>query len=405
MTQDLKRLERPYSAIRQLAVSDQLVLFGAGTVAGKVVKHLAGLDFTVVDNSRAIQGTTFEGRLVQAPADAIIPGADQLFVICTTAVVEVLAQLSDIGVDIDRQVAVPPHLANFLPIARLKDFTTQLLFTSGAAGPSENAQAGGGLFVADFPELEAPRQVLHGACHGLIRLDDGSWLVTTDDQGVVRLSAGYELVASQELPRGWRPHGVAVDDDGIPFVVATGRDSVLALNKNLGMVDEIPLNPHPMGGSHQHHVNDIAWQDGRLFVSMFSRSGNWRRGIYDGVVAEVDTKSRKLGETVVQDLYMPHSVSFFDEQLYVLDSLRGDIRGHNADVIGHVPGFARGLDFADGLMLVGQSQNRNAGLVIGTSNTISVDTAITLFDPLTRMSTTSRLPAGFSEIHAVRYAS
>lgn len=403
MKQSLKGLERSYGAIQELAGQRQVVLFGAGPIAGKVAKHLKGLEFSVVDNSRAIQGTDFEGRRVLAPKAGIISGGAQLVVVCTTAVSDVLAQLHEFGLDVARQVAIPPHLANFLPIEKLKSFTTQVLFTSGAAGPSETAPGAGGLFITDFPDLNEPRQILSGACHGLIRLDDGTWLVTTDDHGVVRLDSDLQVVANGKIPQGWRPHGVTVDEAGMPFVVASGRDSVLALNTNLAVTDEIPLRSSALGGRPQHHANDIAWQEGRLFVSMFSRGGNWRQGIYDGVVAEINLQSRQLGPTVVRDLYMPHSVSFFEEQLYVLDSLRGDIRGHNAEVLGHFPAFARGLDFVDGFMLVGQSQNRNSGLVMGTSNNISVDTAITLFDPLTKLSTTSRLPAGFSEIHAVRH--
>ena len=43
------------------------------------------------------------------------------------------------------------------------------------------------------------------------------------------------------------------------------------------------------------------------------------------------------------DLWMPHTIKFFDDGLVVLDSLRGTLLKNNFSVSGTFPGFLRGL--------------------------------------------------------------
>ena len=134
---------------------------------------------------------------------------------------------------------------------------------------------------------------------------------------------------------------------------------------------------------------------------MFSYSGNFNNDIFDGVVLEIDIKTGKVFRPVIQDLWMPHNISYISGNLTVLDSLRGGLRQNNAQEIGVFPGFTRGLDFDGTFFFIGQSRNRNFSKTFGVSKNISIDTSIIIFDPVTKVSRSISLPSKLSEIHSV----
>ena len=90
----------------------------------------------------------------------------------------------------------------------------------------------------------------------------------------------------------------------------------------------------------QHHCNDCLVIDDSLFVSMFSASGNWRRDVFDGAILEYDMH-RKVRGKVIDNLWMPHNVKFIEGSMHVLNSLQGQLRANNAQVIGQFPAFTR----------------------------------------------------------------
>ena len=69
----------------------------------------------------------------------------------------------------------------------------------------------------------------------------------------------------------------------------------------------------------QCHINDITSLGSSLLVSYFSRSGLWRKGIFDGGVSEIETDTNKIND-LITGLGQPHSPEVLDGQIYVLDS-------------------------------------------------------------------------------------
>ena len=141
--------------------------------------------------------------------------------------------------------------------------------------------------------------------------------------------------------------------------------------------------------------------DNSLYVTMFSYTGNWKKDVFDGVALEIDLATKKLLLPVITDLWMPHNISFLDGSLTVLDSLRGELKTNNARAIGRFPAFTRGLDFDGVYYYIGQSRNRNFSKNLGLSLNISIDTAIVIFDHITKASRTIYLPQKLSEIHSI----
>jgi len=134
---------------------------------------------------------------------------------------------------------------------------------------------------------------------------------------------------------------------------------------------------------------------------MFSITGNWQKEVYDGGVLEFDIPSGKLIGPVIQNLWMPHNIKFFEGSLQVLNSLKGQLLANNAQVIGEFPAFARGLAHDGIFYYVGQSKNRNYSKTIGLSNNISIDAGIIIFDDHTKVSRFLQFPPKISEVHSI----
>jgi uncharacterized protein (TIGR03032 family) len=104
------------------------------------------------------------------------------------------------------------------------------------------------------------------------------------------------------------------------------------------------------------------------YVSAFGETdsaGGWRADKCAGVVIDVDS-----GETVWRGLSMPHSPRLHDDRLWILESGRGtlasiDLQSRAIETIVELPGFTRGLAFAQRFAFVGLSQVRESNVFGG----------------------------------------
>jgi len=328
---------------------------------------------------------------------------DRYFVvICTTSFVEVSEQLEGFGYHPQKDFIVSPILNDLRIISELENHEAKMLFTSGLP-EIDDLQCGGGVYELDLRgTIWTYRKVYSGICYGLIKFENT--FVTVDDKcGIVQLDKDYNVILSKELNHATRGHGIGYSEKQERFyVVSSYRDSVLVLDKEFNSVDEIFVSDkYQLGGSPEHHCNDLCIVGDSLYVTMFSYTGNWKRDVFDGVVLEIDLRSHKVVRPVVMDLWMPHNISFLEGSLTVLDSLRGELKANNVRPIGRFPAFTRGLDYDGVFFYVGQSRNRNYSKNLGLSLNISIDTAIVIFDPVTKASRTIGLPQKLSEIHSI----
>ena len=112
------------------------------------------------------------------------------------------------------------------------------------------------------------------------------------------------------------------------------------------------------------HLNGLAMVEGQPgFVTACSRSDivdGWRdRRIGGGIVMDVASN-----EIVCPDLTMPHSPRWYRDQLWVLNSGRGelgyvDLQTGKFEPIAFCPGYVRGLAFWDNYAIVGLSKPRH----------------------------------------------
>ena len=245
-------------------------------------------------------------------------------------------------------------------------------------------------------------QLRGGHCHGLALAPLDNLVLINDTAGGIEVldSLQYERQALIRLPDDARPHGVAVENDWIA-VCYSGRDEIVqfcdGMKGRFHTVDNLSRKME-YTGLPEHHVNDCAISDGRLYVSMFSYSGNWKRGIFDGVILERGLWEDPKFRPVMQGLSLPHTPRVIDGVLHFCESMEGRLY-KGTEVLATFNGFIRGVDFDGEFYYVGQSQHRHITRRLGASN-ISLDTGIFMLDPVTKCTRFYPTP-GLTDINAV----
>lgn len=160
-------------------------------------------------------------------------------------------------------------------------------------------------------------------------------------------------------------HDVAVEATGRIVFVATGLSCLGTISERMSMK---PLWKPPFIGrlasEDRCHLNGLALRDGRArYVTAVSRSDvadGWRSRRTDGgIVMDVTTN-----EIVCEGLSMPHSPRWYRDQLWVLNSGRGefgrvDLKTKQFEALAFCPGYIRGLTFVGDCAVVSLSQPRH----------------------------------------------
>ncbi len=380
----------------------KIILFGAGPISEKTSRRLISHNLlAIADNASNLWGKSELNVEIINPDD-LVNLSDIYIVICTTSFQEVSDQLSDYGFKSNKDFCVSPVLNDLRIISDLENISTKLLFTSGSP-KSDDKTFGGGIYELIVEKDKWTYQkVISGNCYGLINYGDNFISVDTE-MGIFEFDSNYNIVKSKELPQGIRAHGVQFSSKHEKFfIVGSYFDGVLILDKEFNFIDEIPLSyKKSRFGVPKHHCNDcLVWEDS-LYISMFSRTGNWQNDVFDGCILEFDIETKENLGPIKENLWMPHNIQMIDGSLHVLNSLTGELLANNFQVIGKFPAFTRGLDFDGIYYFIGQSRNRNYSKNIGVSKNISIDAGIIVFDEITKASRFLQLPPKISEIHSI----
>lgn len=371
-------------------------LFGAGHVAERIIKYkLFGNQYCVYDNNKNMHGASLLGVTIESPDNLSDKIGD--IIICTTSISEVEHQLSKMG--LKNKILVAPEINEFKYQSQLDNYKGEFLVASGL--PSNNMHgSSGGLYKlsVDKDEFEVTN-VMSGSCHSVIKFDDG-FAVAHQEKGIVILSDDLEIKKLIDLPLNSRCHGLAHSDNSF-WVACSNRDSILEVS-NLGEIkQEIFISKRrEQLGSAQHHINDLCLVDDDLYVSMFSLSGSWKKGIYDGGVRRISLVD-KSADAVVENLTLPHSVKIFDRSFIVLNSFHGSMLSFGKYEDYTFNGFLRGFDVDDSYFYFGESRNRNSTGLKPKRFPVSIDTNLQIVDRSYGYSRGIPLPSYLSEIHSV----
>jgi hypothetical protein len=377
----------------------KIVLFGSGNIAEKTIRKCNDLkiDF-IVDNSKNLQNSKFLNFDVLSP-DTITD--EHVVLICSTAISDISDQLNKIGLIPNKNYFISPILNDLLAIEELEKIKGTFYFTSGTVAKKE---FGGGLYKVEINSEDYKlTKIYSGPCYGLILKGSNLYFIDTD-KGILECNTDDESVTFiKSTPGKSRAHGISFNESNNRFYLTCSYlDAVIEYDQYFNELRQFKLsNKIDFSGSPAHHCNDNFSIDNSLFVSMFSSTGNWKKDVFDGCIAEFNIETGERLEDITKNLYMPHNVKFYDGSIHVLDSLPGHLRTNNFSIIGTFPAFTRGLDYKNGLYFIGQSKNRNFSKVLGLSNNISIDCGIIIFNPTQKVSRFIPISMKIGEIHSI----
>jgi hypothetical protein len=372
-------------------------LIGAGHVAEREIGKYDE-ELRIYDNNKDLQGTPFHGYVV-LPVESLKTADKGEVIICTTSVNEVSAQLKELGINLTIDVA--DDVREFQSVYELENIKVDLLIASGL--PSRNIYgAEGGIYrvCIDGDDYEIQR-IIKNPCHGIIHDHfSNNKYITDQHDGLLILNNDLNVEQTIPLDKGVRPHGVSYNENKI-IIVCSNDDSLRVIDKKTQHCKRIPFSDKMANfRSAQHHANDVYVSENYAYVSMFSLSGNWKRGLYDGGVMEINLETGSK-TNVVTGLKLPHSVTSINDSIVVLNSYLGEVFSTDTMPNYRVNGFLRGIALRNDFLFLGESKNRNSTSLRRKYCPASIDSRITIINTKYDISRSISLPSNISEIHSI----
>ena len=376
----------------------KLAFFGAGHIAETEIKA-GNIPDVIFDNNPELWGRNFLNVPIRQPTSSAFDEIDSI-IICSSSIGDIEKLCQELGFELEN-IGISQYLGEFAKTYALEKYRFDGFISSGLPSRVENLEGGGIFHVFETePGFASVEKIFEANTHGCLR-DDDDLVFCAQGHGIVTYNIPSKCVTDVvEIDRGLRPHGVRRTTDGY-LIVCTLDDSVRHYDFDGKLLNtyRISLKKDHLSTA-QHHCNDLWVTNHSIYVSMFSISGNWKRGVFDGGVVEIDRSSGQL-TPVISGLTMPHSVQIHGDVMYVLDSFTGSVLGHDARPIGVLNGFVRGLAFDQEYVIVGESKNRNATKMDRGSHLASVDSRVTIIDPSIGICRSIQIPNTISEIHSV----
>mgnify|MGYP001235303807 FL=1 len=374
-----------------------IVVFGASHLVAEL--DLTSISF-IVDSNPDLQGTSHFGLEIKSPE--ILQGASKKFqvMVCSTSIGEIKQQLQSYGFTWGENAFVYSALFEREKILDIEELSFQFLVSSGLPSNPSSFSRGGIHLVKEDGDYPSTEMIYEGPTHGLVRRIGQGYAFTCQGTGVICLNQDLKVIDEIPLPKGMRPHGLRRYND-LWVIALSLEDSIIGIDDagkeifRYSITDKVRET-----GIAQHHVNDVEIIGDFAYVSMFSVTGNWKHGIFDGGLVEINLISGS-SKVIINSLTMPHSVTDEDGEIFVLDSFKGKLLGRNFNELAQLPGFVRGYDSDAEYYYLGESKNRNFSRMDNGRSPVSLDSRITIVNRKYSFCRSIQLPKHISEIHAL----
>jgi hypothetical protein len=230
-------------------------------------------------------------------------------------------------------------------------------------------------------------KILDVECRGIAKHGD-NFLVISNTDGIFMLDNDFNIHKQKSFSKELDFHGVAIKNDKA-FIVETRTNSigVYSLHDDIRKIDELKFSHNKYRDV--CHLNDLFFHGERLFVSMFSYP---YRTTLNGVILEYSLTDRKIKKIIHDKLSQPHSVLFYNDNLYYCDSARFQVK-QDEKVIFNSLGYTRGLAIHNQTMFIGQSESRHLEQLLKDHTNILLDCGIYIHDLSGKLSSFIHIPS------------
>ena len=395
---------KSWPQVNQLATGRRLFLYGRSEDwVHKALPKLAQPPSGIIDRERNYHGSLYQGLLVM-PLEEVDLGSRPFFLITAGEFSGIVSTLLELGLRPGNDFVCSPDFRDYASLQALNQVDDQLLVSSSDyldVNRARGSQSGGGLFTVNTLNRSFKR-VAKGSYRQFEILENGN-IVALEfvEKRIDFFDQDFVLIHSLNLKK---PNycGLAVSEDrNLLSIINAGTDEIESFDLDtLSHRESRVFASDSLGRG--HHLNDCTYgNDGTLYCSFFSFSGSFKLGNFDGGVATINPLNYEDPKLLMGDLWKPHSPKIINEEIFVLDSMRGKLRRGVSDAGWTFPGFVRGLDEKNGVFVIGQSED----MYVTERNQLEptmVTSGIHLLDSdsnIYRMITT----AGVMNIHQVRF--
>lgn len=371
-------LWKTWSEIEEAREGRSVLLYGRSE--DWVHKAIASLDVTpvaIADQNWTHHGTTF--RDLPVVHFETLDDLSELFIVITAGTFGgIVDRLTSLGLRPGMDFALSPDFQDYAALMEVKTMDLQILISSSDYQVRERARSselGGGLYVLSTASGSLTR-VYRGSTRQVTRIDPERIAVIEHEEKKILIFRN-DFSIEKSIPIDFaNACGVAFDEKTGQLLVANSRDDeVVVFDIDNGRItNRFPFgSPRTRGG---HHLNDLAFADGFLFSSFFSWSGFYMQGVFDGGVAAWDLRDPKPSPVlVISDLWKPHSPAIVNGQLFVLDSMRGELRSGSPITYQKFNAFIRGIDVAGDVFAIAQSENMYVSEIVSDQGLTSLANA------------------------------
>ena len=212
---------------------------------------------------------------------------------------------------------------------------------------------GGLVYLEGQSQVVISTKISTGICFGKTGLvwalqDNGGRFLVESRNGLARMVE----ISSNPLDI----HDVLIDEDQV-YIAATQNNEVVCLDKNYSRIENWRLP----GEEDSAHLNSIAIYQGKLIASVFG-SFTRHREYKDGTIGLGKIFNVRTGETLIDGLSQPHSLTVVDNFLYFCSSQEKKLYVYDGERIVNtvlLPGYTRGVAIGVNCIYVGISLSRN----------------------------------------------
>ncbi len=358
----------------------------------KAFKKLIKKPKVIIDSNPDFSGTLYEDIPVESKEYLLEQNLEEIFIVITTANYHgVESFLSHSGLIAGVNFACCPEYRSFSLREEIVNYKQEVIVCSSDYNDQSKARSsitGGGIYKYHIGPNESER-VAEGSFRQITQAKELFYAVDHVDRRVCVFDRSFNILETfySDSPKNC---GITFNEKRNLIIISNPEYDTISIHdaSSFEKLECIPYSVRIEGNlTSQHHINDICCTDDHLYISYFSHSGNWKKGVYDGGISEINLEKLSAPPVrVVQNLWQPHSPEIINGELCYLDSMRGRLHTTTHIIAGEFPGFARGLAYDGRFYYVGQTENMYISRLIGERKNIMINAGFYLFDIKTKAS-------------------
>ena len=356
----------------------------------KTLMRLPSTPAYILDRNTAYRGTFYHEMPVYEPPKLDEEDPDEVFIVITAGPYEgIVGYLMEKGFEPGRHFCCTPEYRDFALLEEIRNYEQSVIVSCSDYLDKikvRYSRAGGGLYRYHIGPNKIER-IVPGHFRQIEQVGDAIYAIEYVEMMLYVLDLNFTV--RNQFPLGQSAFCGLAHDPRRDTLLLVAHDKIHVHDRQ--SFERLEVAPYSdkssEGDAGHHHVNDICVLEDHVYVSYFSHSGNWKKGIFDGGVTEFRYDAiGKNPRLIYTDLWMPHSPKVFNGNICVLDSMRGRLFLQTTVHAGAFDGFSRGLAYDGRFYYVGLSEDMYMGRVFGTRKNIMLNAGFFLFDADTKAS-------------------